>query len=180
MQHKNLICIVGESGSGKTELSKHLMWKYNWPYISSYTTRPMRPGEVDGVEHTFVTPEDKPDESEMIAYTKFGDYEYWATKSQITGNPTTYVIDEKGLDWLKKRFSGIFNIYSIYIRRDDKSGIDSDRQKRDAGREVKDETSYDLVINNNYGSCESFTEAAGEMIYDMWMDWRYTKLTSII
>ena len=47
-----IVALVGPSGCGKTTLGKYLKdMGFNW--ISSYTTRPMREGETDGVEHKF-------------------------------------------------------------------------------------------------------------------------------
>ena len=93
-----IICIVGASGSGKTTASLMLQKQFGWEAIVSYTTRPMREGETNGVDHWFVTPDQKPREGEMCAYTKFGDYEYWTTWNQFQSLfPCVYVIDEKGL-----------------------------------------------------------------------------------
>ena len=49
-----MIILVGESGSGKTTAEKELENK-GFKRIVSYTTRPMREGEVDGVHYHFVT-----------------------------------------------------------------------------------------------------------------------------
>lgn len=51
-----MICIVGKSGSGKSELCNALTNKgYN--KVITYTTRPPRDGEVDGVDYHFVDDE---------------------------------------------------------------------------------------------------------------------------
>ena len=51
-----MIVIIGESASGKTTLQKRFV-EANPEYhgVVSYTTRPMRPGEQDGVDYHFVT-----------------------------------------------------------------------------------------------------------------------------
>ena len=48
----NFIC--GRSGSGKDTIAKELLEKYpDMQPIVTYTTRPMRPGEIDGKEYHF-------------------------------------------------------------------------------------------------------------------------------
>ena len=71
-----ILAIVGPSGSGKTTLAEHLKDKLNIPVIVSYTTRPIRDGEIDGKDHHFVSEQDMPPHEKMLAYTKFGGYHY--------------------------------------------------------------------------------------------------------
>ena len=54
----NLFIISAPSGAGKTSLVRALLAADAQVRLSvSYTTRPMRPGEVDGVDYHFVTEE---------------------------------------------------------------------------------------------------------------------------
>lgn len=52
-----IFCIVGKSSSGKDTIYKKLLEdeRLDLKKIVSYTTRPMREGECDGVEYYFVT-----------------------------------------------------------------------------------------------------------------------------
>ena len=52
----NTIVIIGPTGSGKTTLAQKLVEK-GYERIPQYTTRPMRDGEVDGVDYHFVSQE---------------------------------------------------------------------------------------------------------------------------
>jgi guanylate kinase len=53
-----LFIIAAPSGGGKTSLTKALVKKLDNLVISvSHTTRPMRPGETDGVNYHFITKE---------------------------------------------------------------------------------------------------------------------------
>lgn len=49
-----IIALVGESGSGKSTIAKHLVEKHGFETIVSYTTRPPRDNEIDGVDYHFV------------------------------------------------------------------------------------------------------------------------------
>lgn len=151
IEKHTIICIVGASGAGKTVLSMELYKQLNIPYICSYTTRPMRDGETNGVEHIFVSENEIPDKSEMFAYTLFGDYHYWTTWKQINQyRLSTYVIDEKGILWFKEHCnSPEYKILFVKVIRDNLSSIDKERLNRDNDRiEIPDST-YDIIIHNN-------------------------------
>ena len=54
----SLLIVVAPSGAGKTSLVRHLLSVRDGLRLSvSYTTRPPRAGEQDGVDYHFVTPE---------------------------------------------------------------------------------------------------------------------------
>ena len=54
-----LVIVSSPSGAGKTTLTRRLLREHaeNLEFSVSYTTRPMRPGELDGRDYHFVTPE---------------------------------------------------------------------------------------------------------------------------
>ncbi len=153
MNKKKILCIIGRSGSGKTTIERllDLFVPFRYHPIVSYTTRPMRPGETDGVEHHFVKPEQKPDGKNMLAYTKYGNYEYWADKRDVQdGVINTYVIDVEGYHYLKRYYSDEYDIKVAYVRRhipaDD---IDLSRRIRDYGREELSPDEIDVILNND-------------------------------
>lgn len=149
---KIIICIVGKSGSGKTTLGRMLckITGYNW--ICSYTTRNIRQGEKDGIDHFFVDCDNMPQKKEMMAYTLFGGNHYWTLFEQFSSEtPNVYVIDEKGLFTMEETISRVdpdgYKIVKVYV---DRKGIDvdSDRIARDDERVCIPESDYDVVIRN--------------------------------
>jgi guanylate kinase len=57
-----LMIVSSPSGAGKTTLTRRLLEEFSGPpaklaFSVSYTTRPQRPGEVEGRDYHFVTPE---------------------------------------------------------------------------------------------------------------------------
>jgi len=51
---KDILLLVGLSGCGKDYLSKKLVEEYGFNNNVSYTTRPMRNGETNGIEYHFI------------------------------------------------------------------------------------------------------------------------------
>lgn len=52
-----MVVLVGESASGKSSIERYLVDVYGYNKIVSYTTRPAREGEVDGVDYHFISVE---------------------------------------------------------------------------------------------------------------------------
>lgn len=162
-----IIAIVGPSGSGKTTLVEHLKTKINIPVIVSYTTRPIRENEKNGVDHHFVTNADMPPIEQMLAYTQFGGYHYWANINQVPDNGIcSYVVDEKGLIELQSRFSHRYHIIPILITRHKdllQQHISNERLLRDKERIKMNNSDYAVIINNN-GTLENFLEKGIQII----------------
>ena len=66
-----IVILVGESASGKSTLAANLQEFEGFSRIVTYTTRPPRDGERDGIDYHFVTDEKF---NEMIANNEFVEY----------------------------------------------------------------------------------------------------------
>ena len=145
-----LITITGPSGAGKDTVARMLSEMCGYKVLCSYTTRPKREGEIDGVEHHFVEKCDVPHDK-MLAYTQYGGYEYWTTIDQVTDR-TIYVIDEDGLKSLCKKFPDI-ELFKICVSANISSrlhrGVSLERIDRDKQRKLMPLSFYDAVIFNN-------------------------------
>lgn len=175
MNKHTIIAIVGSSGAGKTAISK-AMAKTGIPYVSSYTTRPMREGETEGVEHRFIREDDVSGlvgwytynalDDPLIgsldhvpAYTRIKGYRYFVTKFQLLEHPVmTYVIDEKGLVGLQQWSSGRdIHILTVYVDRDKTEiakHVDAERMARDKERTALPEETYTIRIINDSPSLD--------------------------
>lgn len=170
MEQKIIIAIVGPSGSGKTTLGRHICRELGYNWISSYTTRPMREGETDSIEHIFVSKDAVPDKNTMIAHTVFGGYDYWTTQEQFTDNvPNVYVIDEDGLIEMERIISergyNKFKVIKVYVERDN-INVDEERMLRDKGRHTLPSDYYDVILTND-GTLEEFLSISTRIINDI-------------
>jgi len=130
MSKKNLVLVIGRSGSGKDTLVRHAKSELGNTYkivsVPSYTDRPMRPTETDGVEHTFLTSEQFDDllkRETVFAYTKIGDtgYRYCSTVEmleRLDGDTIFYVIDPNGYEYCSS-FKDRFNMKVVYVKTSD-------------------------------------------------------------
>ena len=76
MKRGRIIVVSGPSGVGKGTVLKEVMAKHaELQYSVSATTRPIRPGEVDGVQYYFV---DKARFEEMIGQGELLEYASYA------------------------------------------------------------------------------------------------------
>ena len=149
MERKKVLCIIGSSGSGKTTIERLLEQTFplHFKRLVSYTTRPMREGETQGVEHQFVKCLENTDD--QLAYTKYGDYEYWAKTSDIVpGKVNTYVIDVEGFRFLQRYFADKLEIRVMYVKRSKRDDIDEDRKERDRDRMELTPDDIDILFRN--------------------------------
>ena len=154
---KKIILLVGESASGKDSLAKRLE-QDGYKILKSYATRPKREGE--GNTHIFIKPEEVLQyKNDMIAYTKIGEYEYFATYQQLYENDI-YIIDPQGVNYMKKKIKDIKPII-IYINVDKQTRIKRVRQRGDKEEvwqkrfvdELDQFTEFKKKANFDYGIC---------------------------
>ena len=81
-----LYLVSGPSGSGKTTLCRRLAKEGHASYARSCTTRPMRPGEVDGHDYFFLSREDflaRVEAGDFIEYAEVHANLYGTLKSEV-------------------------------------------------------------------------------------------------
>ncbi|MSU74546.1 ATP-binding cassette domain-containing protein [Candidatus Kaiserbacteria bacterium] len=102
-----LVAVLGSTGSGKSVLIEHIRNLY--PEINapvSYTTRAMRPGEVDGKHYHFVSKEEfehRVAQGDFIEWVEFAGNYYGSRKSDIFPHIEAgeLVLDEFDLDGIR-------------------------------------------------------------------------------
>lgn len=169
LPEKTIFCIVGESGSGKdTIVNNFIALHPEYKVVTSYTDRPIRPSEVEGREHYFVSPDKFNDildtrTDDIVAYTQIGEngYRYCALTDDLDKSDI-YIIDPKGIEYLKDNFEYRYNIVIIYIdasyttrknrvlsRGDDlETFVTRQNNESSMFREFRREREYNYIIDN--------------------------------
>ena len=164
-----LFIITGPSGAGKTSILKRVMKEVeNLEFSVSYTTRPRRPGEVDGRDYFFV------DEKRFKKMVEEGEFLEWAIVHGYYYGTSKKFIDERleknGDLLLDIDVQGALNvkrmdldIVSVFIappsledleRRLRKRGTDSEydlkRRLEDAKWELSKISEFEYLIVNDF------------------------------
>jgi guanylate kinase len=107
-----LIVISGPSGVGKDTILRRLFQLApELKYSVSYTTRPPRPGEIDGQSYTFVTEDEFKrliDAKEFLEWAQVYDHYYGTSRKRVEealarGEDIILKIDVQGAAFVKKR-----------------------------------------------------------------------------
>ena len=174
-----MIVLVGESASGKSSIEKYLVENYEYNRIISYTTRPPRDGEIDGIHYHFIDTETfiKMEEQGLFAETTtYRGWYYGSAKDDCTDDKVC-VMNPHGLRQLLKNKD--LNITSFYInvpRRDRLIKIlqRGDNIEEAYRRSVSDEGQFtgiedevNFVINND-GYKKSIADMANEVHMKTW------------
>jgi len=118
----NLFVIAAPSGGGKTSLTRALLEREPSILLSvSYTTRPPRPGETDGVDYQFVTPErfrELKDAGEFLEHAQVHGNWYatsatWLKRQIEAGQDVLLEIDWQGAAQVRKLIAASVQIFIL-------------------------------------------------------------------
>ncbi len=111
---------IGRTSSGKSTIANAVCEELGLKQVKSYTTRkPRNKKECENSwDHYFVSEEEFEKigkEHSWVAYTEINNFKYGATKEELD-NSNIYVIDPKGVEYLKDKCSNEYNFIEIYFR----------------------------------------------------------------
>ena len=172
MAKGNLYIISAPSGAGKTSLIKKLLPAMDKIMVSvSHSTRPQRPGEIDGIDYFFTSVEKF---QEIIAHSGFLEYArvfdnfYGTAQSSVEENLNKGIdvileIDWQGAQQIRHQLPNTITIFilppstDILRQRLQERGQDNeaiiDRRMQDAAKEMSHYAEYDyLVINDDFNT----------------------------
>lgn len=156
---KTVFLIVGESASGKDSFVNKICKELGYKQLISYATRPKRDNEGD--THIFISSEEVNQYADdMIAYTKIGEYEYFATVKQLYQSDF-YVIDPNGVDYMKfiTQYKGVNDIRFITIYINTPEDIRKDRAinvRKDDKEVYLNRSINELSQFSNFKACAKF------------------------
>ncbi len=170
-----LLVLSAPSGTGKTTLVGRLVERVPGLVRSrSYTSRPARPGEVDGVDYHFVAPARFREMIEAGAFLEWADVfgRLYGTSAGDTescraaGLDVVLVIDVQGAQQVRRRAQdavGVFVLPPSFRTLEERlrgraantaDAADLDRRLCDARREVEMIGDYDyVVVNDEIDAC---------------------------
>lgn len=98
-----MIILVGESASGKSTIQKVLVEKYNFHKTPSYTTRPKRENEVDGIDYCFVSDEEFDKKKRSGFFVETASYRGWkyGTPQEVISQESVVILTPRGFRSLK-------------------------------------------------------------------------------
>ena len=162
-----LVVISGPSGVGKdTIIERLLKVDANLRYSISFTTRPKRDYEVDGVHYSFVTKpkfEELIGRGELLEWAEYNGYYYGTSRSRVEelqGKSLDVIlkIEVRGAEQVReKRPEGVFIFVAppsmeVLLKRREDRGSDSEKDIEERQRLATWEMSfaeyYDYVVTN--------------------------------
>lgn len=104
---RRIIVIVGASGSGKTTIA-NLLQEGGIPRLITTTTRPIREGEVDGVDYHFATDEEVATKA-FVEMTSYAGYTYGLTIQAVQdgyekSDTVSVIVDKNGAKAIKRLY----------------------------------------------------------------------------
>ena len=165
-----LYIISAPSGAGKTSLVKQLLADLADLSVSiSHTTRPMRPGEIDGADYYFVSASDFKTMQKNLAFLEYAQVfdNFYGTAQQTVeqnlhqGLDVILEIDWQGAQQIKKLLPDSISIFilppstQVLLQRLQNRGQDDEqtiaRRMRDALTEMRHHDEFDyLVVNDDF------------------------------
>ena len=94
-----MIILVGASASGKTEIAKKLISQYDFQKVVTYTTRPKRIGEKNGIDYHFISEKSflEKKEKNFFLETTIYNGNYYGTPYDEIGLNKVLIVDPNGL-----------------------------------------------------------------------------------
>lgn len=172
-----LIVVSGPSGVGKGTLLKKVLADsdLNLVYSVSFTTRPRRPKESEGVDYHFISEEEfdeRVENGDFLEYNRFIGHSYGTSKEavehhRLEGKNVVLEIDVNGAHQVMEKLKGDPGLLSIFIlppsfealeqrltQRSTEKGLDLHNRLAHAKKEMAMAGDYDhAVVNGSLEQC---------------------------
>jgi guanylate kinase len=200
VERRGLMFVLSSpSGAGKTTLSRHLLERLPGLKMSvSVTTRPMRPGEVDGRDYLFVDKirfEQMAKQDELLEWATVFDNRYGTPRLPVeaalsAGQDVLFDIDWQGTQQLREKARA--DVVSVFIlppsaadlekrlhsRAQDSDAVIRTRMSR-ATHELSHWAEYDYIVIN-HDIDEAFAEVKSILKAERLKRERRTGLTNFV
>ena len=161
----DVLVITGPSGVGKGTLIRLLLDRFPRMALSvSATTRPPRPGEVDGVDYHFLSPEEfqhRIDAGEFLEWAEYAGNRYGTLRSELDrdAHPLVLEIELQGARQVRERVPDAVSVFiappseealrTRLVGRGSDAPEQIDRRLEVARDELAAEDEFDHVVVND-------------------------------
>ena len=171
---KKIICLIGKSGSGKDTIVQKLHADLKIPIAISFTSRPMRPGEIQDLTYHFVSDSYFEDNNGKFIEQRLykvinedgtkGIWRYGLTEESFEDGNNLVIVDVNGYKALRK-FFGRDNVLPFFIHCSDATRLNRILLRGDGSnklevmrRFVADERDFKEFIesHNYYKICNEY------------------------
>ncbi len=173
-----MLVMVGASASGKTEIAKILINDYRYQKMITYTTRPAREGEINGVDYHFLTEEAfqmQRNNREFLETVEYNGYHYGTAFSDTFGQKVL-IVDPKGANVLHEKLNGL----AVFFYLETPEAIRADRMKTrgDAEATITERINKDRLrfkreslnhIDYIVDTAEATLQTLAKTIHDLYM-----------
>lgn len=165
-----MLVLIGPSASGKTEIARILIKKYKMIRMITYTTRPKRIGEINGVSYHFVSKDEflKLRENDQFVETVCYNDNYYGTRKSDVGIDKIVILEPNGFFAFKEKMPN--DIVSFYLdcceeTRRKRMRLRNDKEEDIDKRIIGDKKAFDFdhllcdyVIENENGLLDELAE----------------------
>lgn len=168
MKSGKLFIISGTTGAGKNTIVSEFLKNTDLPFakITTYTTRPPRPGEKQGVDYHFVTEEEFDDlikQGVFLEWARVHNHKYGSPKKDVAkaltqGKNVILIIDVQGALVVKKlmpeavlifiTLENFSEIENRFLKRHGQKTPELKTRLESAKKELKEIKKYDYTIIN--------------------------------
>lgn len=165
----NIYVVAGPTAVGKGTVVRHLRERYpDLPLSISVTTRPPRPGEVDGADYRFVSEEefDQLVSSDALlewAYVhqkhRYGTLKAWVEEQVRQGDHVVLEVDLEGARQIKERVPDAVTVFILppswdhlvrrLVGRGTEGREEQSRRLETAKREIAAQDEFDWILVND-------------------------------
>lgn len=159
-----MIIIIGKTASGKDTIVKELCLNHNFKKIITYTTRPMRENEIDGITYHYILDEEfkqKIDEDFFAEYksyqSEFGEWFYGTSEESIlnSDDKSIIILTPQGYKDILSKYPNL-NYKSIYLYASNRTirerliqrGDDEAEARRRVKHDKKDFRGIEKIVDN--------------------------------